>query len=185
MRKKPHCSKRLIIAQSRLFKIEQMALRFENGAERVYERIIHNGHGAVLVVPLTASGAVYLVEEYAAGTDGYEWTFPKGLIEPDETALQAALRELREETGFGAQRLTWLRTLRIAPGYFKTRLEVVIAEDLYTSPLQGDEPEPPHVVEWPLESSQTLLQSPVFSEASSIAALLLVKEWLNTGKKYE
>lgn len=180
MRKKPACSKRSVVAQSRLFIIEQMDLHFSNGAERVYERILHRGHGAVLVVPISSSGMMYLVEEYAAGIDSYELAFPKGVIERDETPEQAALRELREEIGMGAHQLTWLRTMTVAPGYFGARLELVVAEGLYEAPLLGDEPEPPRVVEWPLGSYEALLYKPDFSEARSIAALLLVKEWLKT-----
>ena len=182
-RKKPVCKKRSVVAQSRLFTIEQMELHFSNGAERVFERIMHRGHGAVLVVPLSVSGSVYLVEEYAAGVDAYELAFPKGVIEVGETPEQAALRELREEIGMGAHQLTWLRTMTLAPGYFGARLDVVVAESLYKAPLEGDEPEPPRVVEWPLASYQDLLERSDFSEARSIAALYLVKDWLNRGKK--
>ena len=47
MREKPVCKQRKVIANSRLFTIEEMHLLFSNGVERVFERIKSHGHGAV------------------------------------------------------------------------------------------------------------------------------------------
>ncbi len=178
MRKKPICIEKKIIAQSRLFTIEQLHLQFANGVQRIYERIPSSSHGAVLIVALTQQHSVLLVREYSAGTDAYELAFPKGRLEPGETAIEAANRELREEVGFAARKLLSLKSLTLAPGFFGARLQIVVAWDLYPSPLEGDEPEPLEVIEWPLEASDDLLASDDFSEARSVAALLLVKRWL-------
>ena len=182
MRKKPICKQRTVVAVSRLFTVEEMHLEFSNGAERIYERIKNRGHGAVLIVALTPGESLLLIREYAAGTDTYELAFPKGIIDPGETAIEAANRELREETGFAAKELNWVRTMTLAPGYFGSRIEVVVAQGLFHSPLQGDEPEPPETVEWPLHATAELLEQPDFTEARSIAALFLIKEWLNKRK---
>lgn len=182
MREKPKCKQRKVIAKSRLFTVEEMHLEFSNGAHRVFERIKSHGHGAVLIVALTPGESLLLVREYAAGTDSYELGFPKGVIDQGETPVDAANRELREETGFAAKELHWLRSMALAPGYFGARIELVVALDLYPSPLPGDEPEPPELVEWPLSAAQNLLEKPDFTEARSIAALFLVKEWLNKRK---
>lgn len=178
VREKPVCSKRTVIAKSSLFTIEQMHLRFSNGSERIFERIRSHGHGAVLIVALSANESLLLIREYAAGTDSYELGFPKGLIEKGESSFEAANRELREETGFAAKRFDTLSSLSLAPGYFGARLEVIFARDLYPSPLSGDEPEAPEVVEWPLYAYNELLVRPDFSEARSVAALFLVKQRL-------
>lgn len=183
MREKPVCTQKTVIAKSDLFTIEQMHLRFANGVRRVYERIRGHGHGAVLIAAVTVSESVLLVREYAAGIDSYELAFPKGLVEKGESALEAANRELREETGFAAKRLNWLRSMTLAPGYFGARFDLVLARELYPSPLVGDEPEPLEVVEWPLSACDELLARPDFSEARSIAALLLVKQWLKEEKE--
>jgi len=182
MREKPKCTKKAVIAKSRLFTIEEMHLEFSNGAQRVYERLKNQGHGAVLIVALTPDESLILVREYAAGTDCYELAFPKGIIERGESPEEAANRELREETGYAAKNLNWIRSLTLAPGYFGARMELIVAEGLYPSPLEGDEPEPPEVVKWPLNADQELLEKPDFTEARSIAALFLVKEWLNKRK---
>lgn len=182
MRIKPYCKQRTVVAKSNLFTIEQMHLHFANGAERIYERIRSHGHGAVLIVPVTAGGSLLLVREYAAGVDSYELAFPKGIIEAGEQPEVAANRELREEVGYAARQLHWIKTLTLAPGYFGARLEVVLARDLRPDPLPGDEPEPPEVIEWPLHAYEELLLRPDFSEGRSVAALFLVKQWLEKEK---
>jgi ADP-ribose diphosphatase len=184
MREKPICTQRKVIAKSQLFTIEQIDLEFANGEKRIYERVVNRGLGAVLIVGVTANQSVLLIREYAAGIDAYEWAFPKGLIDTGETAIVAANRELREEVGMAARQLDWLKSMTIAPGYFGARIDLIVARDLYQSPLVGDEPEPIEVMEWPLARSDELLLRPDFSEARSIAALLVVKQWLE-GKNNE
>ena len=75
--------------------------------------------------------------------------------------------------------------MTIAPNYLGFRIELIVAQDLYLSSLPGDEPEPPELVEWPLNATHELLDTPDFTEARSIAALFLVKEWLKKGKQHD
>lgn len=54
MRQKPHALARAIVAKSRLFTVEEVQLRFSNGVERTYERLVNRnkGGGAVMIVAL-------------------------------------------------------------------------------------------------------------------------------------
>lgn len=87
MRQKPTVLAREIVASSRLFRVEAVQLRFSNGTERTYERLVGrgNGYGAVMVVAMLDAEHAVLVEEYCGGTDEYELSLPKGLIEPGGT----------------------------------------------------------------------------------------------------
>ena len=98
MRQKPTVLASEIVASSRLFRVEQLQLRFSNGVERTYERLASrgHGHGAVMVVAMADTEHALLVEEYCAGTDDYQLSLPKGLVEPGEDVLLAADRELRK-----------------------------------------------------------------------------------------
>ncbi|MBL4815874.1 MAG: ADP compounds hydrolase NudE [Shewanella sp.] len=176
--KKPEILGSKIVAQSRLFKIEQVNLKFSNQVERQYERMKGNNRGAVMVVPVLNGDTLLLGREYAAGTHTYELGFPKGLIDPGEEAHEAANRELQEEIGFGARKLTHLMELSLAPGYFASKMQIFIAEDLYESVLEGDEPEPIEMVPWPLDNWQSLLEQEDFSESRSVSALFLAQKYL-------
>ncbi|MEZ8101270.1 ADP compounds hydrolase NudE [Vibrio bivalvicida] len=179
-RNPPEVLAKQTVAQSRLFAIEALDLRFSNGEHRTYERMKPSGRHAVMMVPVTEQGDILLVREYAAGTERYELGFPKGLIDPGETAQQAAERELKEEIGYGAKKLTPLKEVVLAPSYFSSKMTLFIAEQLYSEQLEGDEPEPLEVVRWPLAQAEELLTHLDFCESRSITALLLALRILKT-----
>ena len=167
------------VSHSKLFTVESLDLTFSNGVKRQYERIKSGGRSAVLVVPFDDEGNLILVREYCAGTHDYQLGFPKGLIDPGETPVQAGNRELKEEAGFGAKQLAELKLVSLAPSYFNAKMHILLAQELYPEKLAGDEPEPLEVVKWPLSEWQTLLQQTDFTEARSVAALLLAKQYLS------
>lgn len=174
----PQIDDRKIIAKSRFFRIEQVDLTFSNGETREFERMAGSGRGAVMILPLKDRDTMLLIREYAAGTHSYQLGFPKGLIDPGESPEIAANRELQEEAGFKAQRLTRLQEVAMAPTFFDAKIHLIIAEDLSESTLEGDEPEPLEVIEWPLANLDELLGREDFIEARCIAGLLLLQKWL-------
>ena len=176
MKKKPEVTERHIIAQTRIFKVEAMDIAFSNGQSRQYERLVGSRQGAVLVVGKLSDETVLLISEYAAGMDRYELAFPKGKIDPGENMFEAANRELQEETGYAAGRLTHVSSMTIAPGYLGHTTHIILAEDLYPSSLEGDEPEALEVSEWHFDQLDELLQRDDFTEARSIAAFYRVRE---------
>jgi ADP-ribose diphosphatase len=121
---------------------------------------------------------VLLIREYAAGVERYELALPKGRVEEGENIDEAANREIREEVGYGARRLTLLKSMTLAPGYFSHATHIVLAEDLYEDRLEGDEPEALEVVPWPLANIAELVEHEECTEARSIAALYMVRERL-------
>jgi len=96
MAAKPKILERRLVAQTRIFRIEQVDLEFSNGNRRCFERIL-GGRGSVLAVPMRDAHTVLLIREYAAGSDRYELGLPKGIVEPGEDPLDAAGREIKEE----------------------------------------------------------------------------------------
>jgi len=176
MPNKPEILHTQTVAQSRLFQIEQLELRFANGTEVQYERLVGSTNGAVLIVPMLDSETVLLVREYAAGVDRYELSLPKGRIEDSEEILPAANREIMEEIGYAARNLTQLTSLTVAPGYLSAITHVVLAQDLYPEKREGDEPEALEVVEWKLSDLSSLLLHPECTEARTIAALFMTRD---------
>lgn len=178
MAAKPKVLERRLAAQTRIFRVEQVDLEFSNGNRRCFERIL-GGRGSVLIVPMQDAKTLLLAREYGAGTDRYELGFPKGIVEPGEDPLEAAGREIREEIGFGARNLRQLHLLSLAPGYIEHQTHLVLARDLYPEWAEGDEPEPIEIVPWQLDDLDSLLERDDFTDARSIAALFLVKGFLD------
>ena len=144
-----------VIAKTAIFEVQSVDLRFSNGEERTF------------------------VREYAVGSERYELTFPKGIIDAGEEPIESANRELQEEIGFGARKMEPLRSLYSGPSHMFGLMHVFVAEDLYPSKLEGDEPEPLELVYYPLAKIDELLASPDFAEARNLSALFLLKAYLN------
>jgi len=178
MSKKPvilNCSP---VTQSRLFTIEQVELEFSNGKQCQFERIQASASGAVMIVPLVSASTVLMVREYCVGTDRYELTFPKGRIDEGEAILDAANREMMEEVGFAANKLSHLHNMSTAPAYMNFITHIVLAEDLYAKSLEGDEPETLEQVEINLADFNHVMQRDDLSEARSIATLYFMRDYL-------
>lgn len=179
MQKKPTILSQRIVASSRLFKVEELQLRFANGEERTYERLAGGMRaGAVMVVAMLDKEHFVVIEEYCAGVDDYQLTIPKGLIEKDEDVLEAANRELKEEAGYGAKKLEYVTSLSLSPSYMAQKILVVLAQDLYPEKLEGDEPEPIIVSSANINNLLELSQQPNFTEGRAIAALYIVRDLL-------
>lgn len=158
------------------FRVEAIDLEFANGERRTYERLISRGVGAVIIVAMPDPDTVLLVREYACGVHRYEIGLPKGRLEPGESHLEGANRELQEEVGFAARDLRVLGQLTLAPGYMAHATQVVLARDLYPSRLPGDEPEPLEVIRWPIANLVELIERGDCTEGRSIAALYMARD---------
>ena len=178
MRKKPKITNIHTVAQSRIFNIESMNVEFSNGTTRVYERLMSRGNGAVLVIPMLDNDTVLMIYEFSGGTERYELGLTKGKIDNGETPIEAAGRELKEEIGYGAKRLTFLKTITLAPGYQSSETHIVLAEDLYEEYAEGDEPEPLEIIPHKLSELDILSYNDDLTEARSIVALYMARDFI-------
>jgi ADP-ribose diphosphatase len=169
------------IAQTRLFHVEAVELEFSNGVHRQYERINNDGAGAVTVIPITAE-SVILVREYAVGSDAYELGFVKGLIDPGEAPIEAANRELQEEIGFAAKKITLIRATRVTPHYTTAVGYILLAEDLYAKAGEGDEPEELEQVRWSLSDIDGLLEHEDINDVRTLHGLYWLRDYLKQGQ---
>merc|ERR1711879_442256 len=179
MGKKPQILHRSLVAESRLFRIESLELRFSNGVERTYDRLMPGGQGAVMVVALLDDDTVALIREYGGGIEDYSLTLPKGAVDMGESLREASNRELQEEIGYGARELILLKKVSLSPSYMSGGISVVLARDLYPSRLEGDEPEPLELVPWKLSEVDQLFAREDFNEGRAIAGLTLAQAYLN------
>ena len=171
------------VCRSRLFRVEAAELRFSNGVEREYEYLCSSGPAAVIVVPVLNDDEFLLVQEYGIGIEGYEWGLPKGRVDQGESHIEAANRELQEEAGYGARYLTELKCLTQNPNYMQNKTQIVLAAELYPKRLEGDEPEELAVKAFAWRDLPALVGREDISEARTIAALYLARNWLDEKSK--
>ena len=134
------------IAGKTLYKGKVITLRVEevvlpDGKKASRELIKHPG--AVAIIPITADGNIVLVEQYRKALERTLIEIPAGKIDPGEKPEVTAVRELEEETGYGAKEFTYIQSFATSPGFADEIIHMYLARDLYKveNPAEGDEDE--------------------------------------------
>ena len=91
--------------------------------------IVQHG-GSAVMMPVDDKGRVLLVRQYRLPARAYLWELSAGRLDPGEKPLQAAKRELVEETGYKAKRWTRLCHFYGSPGYVAEKMTIFVAEGL-------------------------------------------------------
>lgn len=97
--------------------------------------------GSAVVLPVFSDGRLLLVRQYRYAVGDFLWELVAGGIEPGESPLQAARRELREETGYGARRFSRLLTFYPTPGFATEKMHLYRATGLRAGAAQPESDE--------------------------------------------
>ena len=107
-------------------KIIQKTFTLPNGKTATFDTV--KGGNFVTIAAFTKNKEAILVAQYRPGPETILVSFAEGAIEQEENPLEAAARELEEETGYRAEQLIFLKTIRMA--YRVDRQICVLALDL-------------------------------------------------------
>ena len=99
---------------------------------------------------------------------------PAGGVEKGEASEEAALRELKEETGFTPDTLQHLPTFWTTPGFCTERMHAYLATGLRLGSPRRDEDEHIRVVNVPMNRIPDMIRSGEIRDGKTIATLLLV-----------
>lgn len=154
-------------------RIEEVELPDGNRAQR--ELVKHPG--AVAIIPITTDGKLVLVKQYRKALNRTLIEIPAGRIEIDEAPLMTAKRELEEETGFGAQKVTYIQSFATSPGFADEIIHLYLAEELYEieNPASGDEDEFIELVTVSIEEAEKLVATCEIYDAKTAFAIIYAK----------
>jgi ADP-ribose pyrophosphatase len=149
----------------------------EPGGVRVRRDIIHHT-GSVVVLAVDESRStprVLLERQYRHAAKDYLWELPAGRIDPGEKALQAARRELLEETGYTAAH--WRRILNFyaSPGFVAETMSVYMATGLKAGPAQPEADEVIYMRMVALSTAVGMVLRGTIRDAKTISSVL----WLD------
>ena len=159
-------------------RIREDTVRRPDGSTGIYGVV--DTPDIALVIPADGNG-LHLVEQYRHPVAGRRWEFPSGTADPQQDVDAAALaaRELREETGLVASRLTPLGTLDITPSTFNQRCRVFLATDLTQGSPEREPGEQDMRSAWFSRADvERMISDGTITDAKSIAAYaqLLIRE---------
>jgi len=152
-----------------------VTLRLKNLAQadgrRREREIVEHVPGAA-VVAVDANGQVLLVRQLRPAVDAHLLELPAGLVDPGEAPIEAARRELAEETGFAAQRMEPLVRFFTSPGFCTELMHIFVATDLVAAAVHPDDDEEIELVRMPFERAIDQVLSGEVSDAKTVAGLL-------------
>ena len=135
---------------------------------------VHFKNRAVAIIPLDRNDNVWLVGQERYTLNAWSWELPMGGAPLSEEPLEAAIRELKEETGLSAR--TWTEVMRLHPSNSITdELGIVyLAEGLTEGASELEETEDIEVRKMPLEAAVAMVHAGEITDAISAAGLLRI-----------
>jgi ADP-ribose pyrophosphatase len=145
-----------------------------------------NASAVVVLIPVTDQDELVLVEQFRRPVSNRVIELPAGLVgdhaDPDESILDAAARELEEETGFRAARLEHIMTCPSSAGMSDEMVSFVKATGLErVGPGGGDESEAIEVHVIPLERVDSWLHEQQVAGKPMDPKIFACLHWLNAG----
>ncbi len=127
---------------------------------------------AVVIVPVLPDGRVVLIRNRRIACEQVLWEVPAGTMEAGEDPAECALREVEEETGYKAQKVTPIHGFFGCPGMVSEFLHAYVAEGLEKTAQNLDDTEEIEVHPMPLEQALGMIKDGTLKDAKSIASLL-------------
>lgn len=174
----PHetATKKEYVYRGKIINVRRDEVVFPNGKESTREIVEHRG--AVAVAAVDDEGCIYLVRQfrYAFGEELLE--IPAGKLEEgEETAhLEAAIRELREETGLTAQKVDYLGVIYPSVGMLTERIHIYLARGLTQGEMDLDEDEFLNVERIPVRELEAMVRRGEIRDAKTISTLFLIQD---------
>ncbi len=168
---------RVTLHKGRVFSLVKEKIRLENGVTVDLDIIRHPG--AAAMVPLTKDNTLLMIRQYRHATGGFIWEIPAGTLDPDETPLECAKRELVEEIGYSANAWHKLGEITPVPGYSDERIHIYCATDLSPARQNLDRDEILHVHEVRFDEAVKMVQRGEIEDAKTLSGLFMASLWLS------
>ena len=155
--------------------VKKDTVRLPNGNIAYREWIKHPGASAV--VPVTPEGRLIFVRQYRYPIQQVTLEIPAGKLDAEgEDPLDCARRELSEETGYQAEKYTFLTKLATTVGFSNEFIYIYAAEGLTAGRQHPDEDEFINVCTLTMDEAMAKIRSGEICDAKSVTAVLLLRD---------
>ncbi|GIP08295.1 MAG: NUDIX hydrolase [Paenibacillus macerans] len=158
------------VFSGKMISLQVDTVKLPDGTMATREVVKHPGAVAVLAVH---EGRLLLVDQYRQAMGRCELEIPAGKLEKGEDPLEAAARELQEETGYTCGKLTHLHSFYTSPGFADEVIHLYWAEELSAGEMEPDEDEFIEVHEATLEEVLQHIADGRIADAKTIMAVYI------------
>ena len=170
------------IYNGRILDVQRWQVTCPNGNLAAREIVVHKG--AAAVVPVYEDGTTLLVRQHRVAVDRVTLEIPAGKLDSaNEDPLDCAVRELEEETGLKAERMTLLTSLLTTPGLCTEKIGIYLAQGLSQGDTHPDEDEFLGLVRIPLDEAIAMVMRGEIRDGKTICALLLARDVIAAQKE--
>lgn len=135
-----------------------------------FREVVKHKQG-VCIIPVLNDEIIF-VKQYRSGAEKVLLELPAGIVDENETPLDAAIRELQEETKYSSTKITYLGAYYSSPGFTDELVHLYIAEDLFPSSLNLDEDEFLELSKYNKKQINRLLTSNTISDMKTALGLM-------------
>jgi len=167
------------IFQGKIISLQVDTVQLPNGATATREIVKHPG--AVAVLALTDDSRMLVVEQYRKPLEKSQIEIPAGKLDAGEDPLDAAKRELEEETGYRCESLRHISSFYTSPGFADEILHLYAAERLSKGEANPDEDEFLELEAITLEQAQAYMREGRISDAKTVMAVYAWQLYKLTG----
>ena len=148
----------------------------EPGGFQIRRAVVHHG-GSAVMMPVDENRRLLLVRQYRLPARASLWEFPAGRVDPGETLLAAARRELLEETGYRARNWKKLVSFYASPGYVSEKMTIFLATGLTAGQARPMEDEKIHCRWFTAAELDGLVGSGKIVDAKTLVGFLAWKRY--------
>jgi 8-oxo-dGTP pyrophosphatase MutT (NUDIX family) len=169
------------LLQSKFFDVEQEKLILPNGQKTTYEMVIRKS--VAMIAPLTDDHQLYMVKQYRHMLKDYSVELAAGHLDEGETALAAAKRELREETGLEARHWEEISVIESSASVIRSKVHLFLAKDLEEGKSTPEDEEGEiELIKIPLKQAVEMVTSGQVNTSVTMYAILLLDKFVKEGK---
>ncbi|MFC1751876.1 NUDIX hydrolase [Thermoproteota archaeon] len=167
-----------ILFTGKILKLRKETVLLPNGIQSTREIIDHAP--AVVILPFQPPDTVYLVRQFRKAIDTVILEVPAGIIHNEEAPLDAAKRELQEETGFSASNWIELGGAYPSPGFCNEYMHFFLAKDLMFVKQSPDEDELIEVVEMSVGEFESLVKKKKINDGKTLISYYLTQDYFHS-----
>jgi ADP-ribose pyrophosphatase len=166
------------IFEGKMITLQVDTVAMPDGRTATREIVKHPGAAAVMAL---LDGKLLVVEQFRKPLEKFQIEIPAGKLDAGEDPLEAAARELEEETGYRADSLKLVSAFFTSPGFADEKLYLYFAENVTVGTQHTDEDEYLQVEAITLEQAEAYIAEGRISDAKTILAVYAWKLYQLTG----